>query len=133
MGIIKLLDNGQFNILKKNNKKENIKKLPLNFIKDFLFYFDVLPEDLPKLIAFSKELDENRKFVVANKDKFNCLTEKELEIFVLVVKGESSNKIGQKLFIETSTVSTHRKHIKQKLNLNSIFDWFKYAKAFELI
>ncbi|MEE9409105.1 MAG: helix-turn-helix transcriptional regulator [Polaribacter sp.] len=133
MGVIKLFDKTQFKIVPGNNKTKSERKLPISFIKDFLFFFDILPADLPKLISFSKELEKNREFVITNKEKFNSLTEKESEVFTLVIKGKSSNEIADTLFIETSTVSTHRKHIKQKLNLNSIFDWYNYAKAFELI
>ncbi|AUC84445.1 hypothetical protein CW731_03630 [Polaribacter sp. ALD11] len=133
MGVIKLLDKTQLKIVPHDNKLQNVIKLPISFIKDFLFFFDITPDDLPKLISFSKELEKNRQFVITNKNRFNSLTDKEKEVFILVIKGKTSNEIAKILFIETSTVSTHRKRVKQKLNLESIFDWYTYAKAFELI
>ncbi|TXD49094.1 helix-turn-helix domain-containing protein [Polaribacter sp. IC073] len=133
MGVIKLFDTAQTKPVPQHNILWNEKKLPISFIKDFLFFFDVLPEDLPKLISFSKELEKNRQFATRNKKKFNSLTDKEKEVFILVINGKSSHEIAKILFIETSTVSTHRKRIKQKLNLKSIFDWYQYAKAFELM
>lgn len=111
--------------------KEN--DLPINLVKDFLYFFNISLEDLPKLIEFSESLEKNKAFVKKNKDKFDSLTTKELEIFELVVRGKKSSEIAEKLFIETNTVSTHRKRIKQKLELETILDWCNYAKCFNVI
>ncbi|MFC4398617.1 LuxR C-terminal-related transcriptional regulator [Mariniflexile soesokkakense] len=37
------------------------------------------------------------------------------------------------LFIETSTVATHRKHILRKLEASSFKDLYKFAKAFKIV
>jgi DNA-binding NarL/FixJ family response regulator len=45
------------------------------------------------------------------------LTERELEVFRLIVRGLSNAEIGQELFISEATVKTHITHILQKLGL----------------
>ena len=45
------------------------------------------------------------------------LTERELEVFRLVVRGLSNAEIGQELYISETTVKTHITHILQKLDL----------------
>ncbi|MCI8367862.1 MAG: helix-turn-helix transcriptional regulator [Eggerthellaceae bacterium] len=47
------------------------------------------------------------------------LTAREREVFVLLAKGAPVSAIEEKLFISTSTVSTHMKHIYQKLGVHS--------------
>ncbi len=133
MGVVKLFDKSKLELISKKNNVSLDRKLSISFIRDFLFFFNIKQEDLPKLISYSEELEKNRRFVLENKKYFETLTSKEKEVFTLVIKGKSSCEIADSLFIETSTVSTHRKRIKQKLNLTSIFDWYNYAKAFELL
>lgn len=47
------------------------------------------------------------------------LTERELEIALLISQGLKSSDISDKLFLSLSTVATHRKHIFKKLNVHS--------------
>jgi len=102
-------------------------------IKDFLFFFDISINDLPKLIEFSESIKKDKQFVFKNKRKFQKLTGREKQIFALVVKGKTTNEIAEKLFIENVTVSTHRKSIKRKLELQSMYDWYRFAKAFDIL
>ena len=45
------------------------------------------------------------------------LTERELDVFRLIVRGLSNAEIGQELYISDTTVKTHITHILQKLDL----------------
>lgn len=47
------------------------------------------------------------------------LTSREQEVFYLLAKGAPVSAIEEKLFISSSTVSTHMKHIYQKLGVHS--------------
>ena len=47
------------------------------------------------------------------------LTEREMEIIKLIVKGNSNPDIAEKLFLSIHTVYTHRKNIMRKLKLKS--------------
>ena len=130
MGVIKLyekVERERGNLLMEENT------LPINWVKDFLYFFNLSLDDLPKLIEYSENLEKHKVFVRKNKTRFNSLTTKELEVFKLVVNGKKTSEISELLFIETNTVSTHRKRIKQKLELESMLDWYKYAKAFSII
>ena len=55
------------------------------------------------------------------------LTERESEIFKLLVEGASTLEISKQLFISVKTVGTHKQHILEKLNLKSTVDLIKYA------
>ena len=89
--------------------------------------------DLAQTLNALNLLKDNKIFAKNNKIKFELLTLKELEIFKLIVLGNTNKTIGVILFIEPSTVATHRKHILKKLEANSYKDLYKYAKAFRIV
>jgi DNA-binding NarL/FixJ family response regulator len=60
------------------------------------------------------------------------LTDRELEIFKLLVEGLPNNTIGEKLFLSIDTIKTHRKKIYQKLNVNSIAELIVLARRHNL-
>ncbi len=129
MGVFKLYEDVDFKSVNVTEKK----RLPISFVKDFLFFFNISLADMPKLMKFSEELESDKQFALKHRKQFNALTDREKEVFVLVVNGYKTAEIAEQLYVENTTISTHRKKIKQKLNLKSIFDWYKYAKSFELI
>lgn len=55
------------------------------------------------------------------------LSDREFEIFRLIVSGMSLTEIGDKLHLSVKTVSTHKTHIQGKLNLHSTADLVRYA------
>ena len=55
-------------------------------------------------------------------DRLGVLSNREREIFVLLVKGLSNVQIAQALYISTRTVETHRGKIYRKLGVHSIAD-----------
>lgn len=57
----------------------------------------------------------------------NSLTEREIEVFRLIGKGMSTSKVATRLGISSNTVSTHRKHIKEKLDLKSAAELLLFA------
>jgi len=61
------------------------------------------------------------------------LTERELEILVLIAQENSSPKIADKLFISINTVETHRKNIFRKLNIKNLAGIIRYALQHKLI
>ncbi len=64
----------------------------------------------------------------SNKDTvFSTLTPREREILQLVAEGLKSDHIADRLFISAKTVSSHRRKIMKKLNLNSIAELTRYA------
>lgn len=132
MGVVKLLDEYQ------NHKSRFLdtnypNKLPIQIVKDYLRFFNITLNDISSLIRFSEEQIKLKRFVNLNRNNYNSLTEKESQIFTLVVNGKKTIEIANALFIEPCTVSTHRKHIKSKLDLHTIFDWYHFARAFNLL
>jgi DNA-binding CsgD family transcriptional regulator len=82
--------------------------------------------------AITRLLDENL-YLRQNMNKFGSLTKREKEILKLVVKGYSSKQIADALFISHHTVTTHRKNIGRKIELDRIRDWECFADAFDLL
>lgn len=49
----------------------------------------------------------------------NRLSDRELEIFLMIGRGLGTREIANKLFLSIKTVEAHREHIKEKLRLKS--------------
>jgi DNA-binding NarL/FixJ family response regulator len=61
------------------------------------------------------------------------LTERELEVLVLIAQEYSSQQIADKLFISLNTVESHRKNIFRKLNIKNLAGIIRYALQNKLI
>lgn len=79
-----------------------------------------------------KLLEENI-FLRKNFATFSQLSGRERDILKLTALGKSSSEIAEELYIATSTVETHRRNIKAKLNATSSYELAQYARAFDLI
>ncbi|WP_231459051.1 MULTISPECIES: response regulator transcription factor [unclassified Pedobacter] len=77
-------------------------------------------------------LDENN-FLRNNYGSFSKLSKREKTILKEMALGKSSNEIANELHISPTTVDTHRRNIRDKLNTKSSFEISKYARAFDLI
>ncbi len=55
------------------------------------------------------------------------LSDREFEVFRLLVKGTSVTDIGQALHLSVKTVSTHKTHILQKMKMGSTAELVRYA------
>lgn len=55
------------------------------------------------------------------------LSDREYEILLHLVKGERLSEIAEELHLSPKTVSTHKMHIMQKLDLKSAADLVRYA------
>ncbi len=85
-----------------------------------------LPNKINRLVA------ENI-FFKQNFEKFSGLGKREKEVLRLVAIGKSSAEISEELFISIDTVNTHRKNIKEKLNITSSYGFAQFAQAFDLL
>jgi DNA-binding NarL/FixJ family response regulator len=54
-----------------------------------------------------------------NPNKYETLTERELEVLVKVCNGMSNNEIGEKLFISPKTVEVHKSNIFKKTGVRN--------------
>ncbi len=57
----------------------------------------------------------------------NSLTHSETEILRLIALGKTNKEIAQERFSSIHTITTHRKNIFRKLEVNSVHDATKYA------
>jgi len=60
-----------------------------------------------------------------NQELVNKLTKREFEVALLIIEGETTGAISQKLEIKSNTVSTLKKMIFLKLGINSEIALFK--------
>lgn len=71
--------------------------------------------------------DYVRRLTVADVvDRYDTLTERECEIFQLIVEGHPNKQIAD-LGISAATVETHRARILQKLDLHTMAELVLYA------
>ena len=61
------------------------------------------------------------------------LTEREVEVLRLIALGHTNTEIGQRLYLSTRTVETHRAHIQQKLRRSSRAELVRYALEHNLV
>lgn len=100
--IQKMLENGASGYLLKNTTKEEI----LIAIKTVMSHKQYLAREVKDSL---KEKAENGP----------ALTRREKEILKLIADGLTSAEIGRLLFISTTTVDTHRKHLLEKFKVNN--------------
>jgi two-component system, NarL family, invasion response regulator UvrY len=68
-----------------------------------------------------------------DKKPHELLTNKELEIFKLLARGNTITQIAERHSLALTTVSTHRKRIMEKLNLSTNSELTRYAIANHII
>ena len=61
------------------------------------------------------------------------LSDREHEVFLLLVAGQSLTGIAQRLHLSVKTVSTHKTHIFEKMKLGSVAELVRYALAHGLL
>jgi len=66
-------------------------------------------------------------------DPYERLTDREREVFQLVVEGKTNPEIGETLFISPKTVDNHRTRLMEKLGLHSTAELVRYAARHKLL
>jgi DNA-binding NarL/FixJ family response regulator len=66
-------------------------------------------------------------------DPYERLTDREREVFQLVVEGKTNAEIGALLFISAKTVDNHRTRLMEKLGLHSAAEVIRYAARHKLL
>lgn len=80
-----------------------------------------------------RRIKQQEHFRQTHIKKFDRLTKREMEIIYLLARDYNNPKIADRLSISRHTVEQHRKNINRKLGINSSFQLFQYALAFNLI
>lgn len=73
------------------------------------------------LDAFSDRRSQTSDSVIGQ------LTDRELQVFQCLGQGMTSREIGQQLHMGVKTVETHRRHVREKLNLKTGPELIKFA------
>ena len=71
--------------------------------------------------------------LTARRDPYERLTDREKEIFQLVVEGKTNREIGEVLFISPKTVDNHRTHMMEKLGVHSTPELVRFAARRKLL
>jgi DNA-binding NarL/FixJ family response regulator len=66
-------------------------------------------------------------------DPYERLTDREREVFQLVVEGKTNSEIASILFISPKTVDNHRTRLMEKLNVHSTAELVRYAARHKLL
>ncbi len=73
--------------------------------------------------------DRVRRAEIADlRERVNCLTRREYEVFALVVTGMLNKQIGQELGTSEKTVKVHRGRVMHKMRANSVTDLVRFAE-----
>jgi len=64
---------------------------------------------------------------LASRSALDVLSDREMEVLVLIGKGHGSQQIAKELHISVKTVEAHRANIKSKLNLRSSSELLQHA------
>jgi len=80
--------------------------------------------DNPETLGFELEMLTSQvkamvRELTYGSDNFNQLTPTEMRVAVLIKNGATSQQIADRLFVSESTVKTHRRNIRNKLNLQN--------------
>lgn len=68
-----------------------------------------------------------------NKEKNDCLSDREKDIIICVTKGMNNKEIADYLFLSIHTVATHRRNISNKLQIHTTAGIIIYAIANQLV
>ena len=99
---------------------------------------DTIHEDIIRAV---QTIQRGRKFITpavadkladafgdnANKDPHELLSDREFDVFRLLADGKSVSDIAQQLMLSSTTVSTYRARILEKMNLKSNAELTRYA------
>ena len=69
----------------------------------------------------------------ADKAPHEALSERELQVFLRLARGETVGHVAEQMFLSVKTVSTYRSRILQKMKLQSNSDLTYYALKSGLI
>ena len=89
--------------------------------------------DLEHISRKAEKFTEEARFHKENRRRFETLTDRCREVLRLVALGKSSAEIASELHISPETVNSHKKKIKQQLEISSTHEFKEYAFSFDLI
>lgn len=119
--ILKAFQAGVYSYLTKEKAAEELILAINKATKGEKFINDIFSENMSFLLT-------NRKSVLHEN-----LSNREYEIFLLIVKGKTVTEISHQLHLSVKTVSTHRRRILDKMQMTSNYQLVEYANQNGLI
>lgn len=116
--VLRAMKAGASGYITKNSSPQNLLKAVQKVVATGKF----LDADMAERLAFASSSPSSAP---GNLDL--VLSERELQIFRLIVDGKCIKEIANELSISDKTVSTHKAHILAKLGLKSVADLVRYA------
>lgn len=115
----RVLRAGAKGYIMKHQATENVVKAIRKVIRGQLYISDKMTEKImSKLVDKKTEADDS---------PIDCLSDRELEVFLLIGKGYGTRQISKDLYLSVKTIETYRAHIKEKLNLIDAAELLQYA------
>ena len=115
--IQKMIDNGASGYVLKNATREELREAIETVMSDVKFLST-------EAAATIKKNDDS---------KIPILTRREKEVLGLIAAGLTNHQIGEKLFISTTTVDTHRKNLLSKFDVKNTANLIRLAAQFQFI
>jgi two-component system response regulator NreC len=116
--IIRAVRNGAMGYLEKNTTKKELISAIHALARGEEYYSDEVSRIIVRH-TLRKSREEEPKGL-------QDISKRELEILKLLAEGLTNQQIGEKLFISTRTVESHKTHVMQKLGLKSNIDLFRF-------
>lgn len=115
--IQKMMDNGASGYVLKNANREE------------------LLEAIETVMKGQKFLSQEAvSTILKNEDsKIPVITRREKEVLLLIAEGLTNHEIGDKLFISTTTVDTHRKNLMAKFEVKNTASLIRMAAQYKFI
>lgn len=87
-----------------------------------------------KLFANKQITEKEGKLITDKKTPWDLpLTQREQDVFILTVLGNSQKDIAEKLGISVRTVENHRRNISNKIGNSKRSYWIEFAKQYNLL
>lgn len=118
---LKFIQAGADGYINKNSEKDEI-IYAVNSVIDNGYYYS---QKLMKLAL--NQLNTQNKY----KDPKSLLSDREIEVFELLLEGSGNLEIANKLELHMSTVSTYKKRILEKLCITNVADLIKHYYQFK--
>ncbi|GAA0878134.1 hypothetical protein GCM10009119_11020 [Algoriphagus jejuensis] len=94
----------------------------------------ILPSNLLGWVpAKTARIVNEMVFSADHRKKYQLLTRRNREVLTLMVRGLSAEEIGQQLYISVNTVNTHKRKVREILEIKSNYELLQYGMAFDLV
>lgn len=118
--VLRAMKAGASGYITKNSSPQNL----LNAVQKVVATGKYLDAEMAERLAFASSCPAPS---AASGNLDLMLSERELQIFRLIVEGKCIKEIANALSISDKTVSTHKAHLLSKLGLKSVADLVRYS------